>query len=139
MKDTGKTRVASCSCRGVQLVLTGEPRRVYACSCLECQRCTGTAFAYRAIYDDAAILSQQGETRSWRRKGPSAGWLEQTFCTACGSIVFMRAEALRDALSVSVGCLEDQDFPPPETLHWSDRQHRWLSLDGLHAAGFSGH
>lgn len=129
MDKAGPTRTATCSCRGVELVLSGEPRRVYACSCRECQRCTGSAFSYRAIYPDAAIVSQRGETRSWRRTGSSGQWLEQTFCPHCGSVVFMRAEALKDALSVSAGCLEDPDFPPPQRLHWPERKHRWLCLE----------
>ncbi|MFC4171338.1 GFA family protein [Microvirga sp. GCM10011540] len=131
MYDAGQTRVAACSCRSVELVLAGEPRRVYACSCLECQRCTGSAFSYRAIYPDAAILSQKGETRSWRRSGSSGQWLEQHFCTTCGSVVFMRAEALKDALSVSAGCLEDEQYPAPQVLHWPERKHRWLCLEGV--------
>jgi hypothetical protein len=133
---SGQTRrTATCSCRAVELVLAGEPRRVYACSCLECQRCTGSAFSYRAIYADSAVVSKKGEIRSWRRSGSSGQWLEQTFCTACGSVVFMRAEALKDALSVSVGCLEDRDFPAPQMLHWPDRKHRWLCLEGMPDAG----
>ncbi|HKU96077.1 MAG TPA: GFA family protein [Vineibacter sp.] len=131
MPSAETTRTAACACRRVQLVLAGEPRRVYACSCLECQRCTGSAFSYRAIYPDAAVVSQKGRTRSWRRPGSSGRWLEQTFCPSCGSIIFMRAEVLKEALSVSAGCLEDQAFPPPRTLHWPDRKHHWLCLDGV--------
>lgn len=121
-----KLRTARCSCRKVELVCAGEPRRVYACACIECQRCTGTAFAYRAIYPDTAIVAQEGETRSWRRQGESGAWLEQHFCIECGSVVFMRAETLKDAVSVSAGCFEDPDFPPPQKLHWPERRHRWL-------------
>ena len=131
MRD-GKTRQrATCSCREVELVLAGEPRRVYACSCLECQRCTGAAFSYRAIYADSAIVARKGETKSWRRNGSSGQWLEQTFCTTCGSIVFMRAEGLTEALSVSVGCLEDLEFLAPAILHWPNRKHKWLCLEGV--------
>ncbi|MCX8569921.1 GFA family protein [Aminobacter sp. MET-1] len=101
---------------------------------MECQRCTGAAFSYRAIYADSAVVSQEGETRSWRRTGSSGQWLEQTFCTTCGSVVFMRAEALTGALSVSVGCLEDQEFPAPTKLHWPGRRHRWLCLEGVSEA-----
>lgn len=131
MRDMMMTRTATCSCRRVELVLAGEPRRVYGCSCMECQRCTGSAFSYRAIYAESAIVSKKGETRSWRRTGSSGQWLEQAFCTVCGSVVLMRAEALKDALSVSVGCLEDRDFPAPQMLHWPDRKHRWLCLEGV--------
>ena len=130
-----RTRTAACSCRGVELVLAGEPRRVYACSCLECQRCTGSTFSYRAIYADSAIASRKGETRTWRRTGTSGQWLEQEFCTTCGSVVLMRAEALKDAISGSAGCLEDLDFPPPQLLHWAERKHRWLCLEGIETAG----
>ncbi|MCW4181519.1 GFA family protein, partial [Burkholderia cenocepacia] len=67
MQAEVRKRTAACSCRGVELILAGEPRRVYACSCLECQRCTGSAFSYRAIYAESAIVSRKGETRTWRR------------------------------------------------------------------------
>jgi hypothetical protein len=131
MPDELRTRTATCSCRGVELVLAGEPRRVYACSCLECQRATGSAFAYRAIYADSAVLSMKGETKSWRRAGSSGQWLEQTFCTTCGSLVYMRAEGLKGALSVSAGCLEDPEYSAPQMLHWAQRKHRWLALPGV--------
>jgi len=131
MLDGERTRTAACSCRSVELVLAGEPRRVYACSCIECQRCTGSAFSYRAIYADSALLSQKGRTRSWRRTGSSGQWLEQNFCPTCGSVVFMRAEALTGALSVSAGCLEDKEFPTPQILHWPNRKPQWLCLQGV--------
>jgi hypothetical protein len=124
-------REAACSCRKVVLVCAGEPRRVYACACSECQRCTGTAFSYRAIYPDAAVVHQAGKTRSWRRIGQSGGWLEQHFCVDCGSVIFMRAEALKEAISVSVGCFEDPDFARPQKLHWASRRHRWLHLEDV--------
>lgn len=131
MQAEARMRTAACSCRGVEVVLAGEPRRVYACSCLECQRCTGSAFSYRAIYADSAVVGQKGETRTWRRTGTSGQWLEQEFCTRCGSVVLMRAEALKEAISVSAGCLEDRDFAAPQLLHWAERKHRWLCLQDI--------
>lgn len=137
MHSPRNRRTAACACRRVELVLLGEPRRVYGCSCLECQRSTGSAFSYRAIYADSAVVDQRGETRSWRRAGASGQWLEQAFCPTCGSIVFMRAEALKEALSVSVGCLEDPGFPAPQQIHWPDKRHRWLCLAGVPDAELS--
>jgi len=46
----------------------------------------------------------------------------------------MRAEALKEAISVSVGCFEDPDFVPPQKLHWPDRRHRWLHLGNVQDA-----
>jgi hypothetical protein len=65
----------------------------------------------------------------------SGGWLEQHFCPHCGSVVFMTAEALKNGISVSVGCMEDPDFPPPQMLHWPQRKHRWLCLENVPEAG----
>jgi hypothetical protein len=90
-----KLRRATCSCRQVELICCGEPRRVYACSCVECHRCTGTAFSYRAIYTDAAVATRRGKTRSWRRTGGSGAWLEQHFCVECGLVVFMAPKRSR--------------------------------------------
>jgi hypothetical protein len=85
---------------------------VYACSCLERQRCTGTAFSYWAIYTDVAVVARRGKPKSWRRAGQSGAWLERV-----RDGVFMGAEALKDEISVSVGCLEDLDLPPPQMFH----------------------
>ena len=126
-----RLRTASCSCGAVELELHGEPRSVYACACNECQRCTGTAFAYRAIYSDTAIAGRKGNTRAWRRNGTSGRWLEQHFCGDCGSIIFMSAEALTGAISVSVGCFGEAEFPPPKMLHWPERRHHWLCLEAI--------
>lgn len=49
----------------------------------------------------------------------------------CGTIIFMRAEALESARSVSVGCFEDPDFAIPQMLHWPNRKHRWLRINGV--------
>ena len=49
----------------------------------------------------------------------------------------MRAEGLIDALSVSVGCLENPEFPAPIMLHWPNRKHKWLCLEGVPEADIS--
>lgn len=121
-----KTRTARCGCGGLVITVAGEPRSVYACACLECQRATGTAFSYRAIFVDGAVVSVEGERRTWRRTGDAGRWVEQTFCPSCGALVFMTGEGLPGAVSVSVGGFTDPDFAPPSTLHRARRKHRWF-------------
>lgn len=126
-----RLRTARCACGQLQLTLAGPPRRAYACACLECQRATGSAFAWRAIYPEDSILERAGEPRLWRRTGTSGAWLEQAFCPNCGVILYMTAEGLQGAVSVSAGAFADRDFPPPVTLHWSERRAPWLCLEGV--------
>ncbi|RCS22906.1 aldehyde-activating protein [Phyllobacterium salinisoli] len=121
-------RTASCACGNLKITVTGDPARVYACACLECQRATGSAFAYRARFQKAAIVHIEGERRAWRRGSNAGRWIEQTFCPTCGTLVYMEGEALPDAVVVSVGCFADPAFPPPAALFWASRRHDWYDL-----------
>jgi hypothetical protein len=129
---TARTRTASCACGGLKLTLAGEPTSVYACACQECQRATGSAFAYRAKYPKTAIMDVTGERRSWRRGSDAGRWIEQTFCPTCGTLLFMEGEVIPNDIVVSVGCFIDSDFAPPAALFWSGRRHGWYQLaDGI--------
>ncbi len=120
-----RQRAANCGCRRLRLTVSGEPRRVYLCACSECRRATGSAFAYRAIFAESAIVAVEGETSVWRRASDSGRWIEQIFCPQCGGLVFMRAEALPGAISVSVGSFADPDFPAPQAVHNLSHQPGW--------------
>jgi hypothetical protein len=121
-------RVARCSCGGLSLHLSGDPRRIYGCACIECQRATGTAFAYRAIFADEAVREVVGEVRSWRRISDVGRWIDQHFCPGCGTLLYMSAEALPGAISVSMGCFVERDFPAPAAIHNLHRAAPWLDL-----------
>jgi hypothetical protein len=52
------SRTASCSCGGLRAECIGEPARIGACHCTECQRRTGSAFGVAAYFSrDQVILS----------------------------------------------------------------------------------
>lgn len=123
-----RRRVASCGCRRLRLSVSGEPRHVYLCACGECQRATGSAFAWRAIFPDSAIVALEGESSVWRRGSDAGRWIEQVFCPGCGGLVYMRAEALTGAISVSVGTFADPGFPPPAAIHNRSQRPSWYCL-----------
>ena len=124
-------RTARCSCGALSLHLSGEPRRVYGCACLECQRATGTVFAYRAIFADEAVGETVGAVRSWRRISDAGRWIDQHFCPGCGTLLYMTAEALPGAISVSMGCFLERDCPPPAAIHNLHRAPSWLALEAF--------
>lgn len=121
-----KTRMARCGCGRLAITVAGEPRSVYACACVECQRATGSASSYRAVFVDDAVVEVEGERRTWRRIGDAGRWVEQTFCPTCGALVFMTGEGLPGAVSVSVGGFADPEFAPPATLFRARSKHRWF-------------
>lgn len=122
------SRTASCACGSLKLTVAGKPAGVYACGCLECQRATGTAFAWRARFAKAALRSVDGERRTWRRSSDAGRWIEQVFCPTCGTLLYMEAEAIPDDFVVSAGCFGDPAFPPPASFFWARRRHDWYGL-----------
>ena len=125
MAEESGARTASCACGACAVHVSGAPRSIYGCSCAACQRTTGSVFAYRAIYSLAAVQAIQGDLRSWRRTGDSGRWLDQFFCPVCGVILYMTAEAMPGAISVSVGCFGDPSFAAPATVHHLDSAPGW--------------
>jgi hypothetical protein len=120
-------RTASCGCGNLTVTTRGDPCEVHACSCLNCQRESGSAFSYCAVFPDDAV-SISGERRVWRRNVDSGRWLESEFCPTCGGAVISRSEHSPGTIGVAVGCYGDPDFPKPEQLVWASRRHRWLDF-----------
>lgn len=126
-KDNGAVvRTASCSCGSLKVTVSGPPVEVYACSCLECQLASGSVFTYAAVFRDAAVMSIEGEYRSWRRGSDSGRWVESSFCPTCGSPVMGRTEATPGFLQVSAGSFADPSFASPVKLYWASMRHHWL-------------
>lgn len=126
--DKESIKEARCGCGQFSIALRGGPERVYACACTDCQRATGSAFAYRAMYQEAAIVSKTGDTMVWHRSEGPGTWIENVSCARCGTLVYQRGDKLRGKVSVSVGCFTDMHFPPPAAIYFASRAHSWLQL-----------
>jgi hypothetical protein len=119
--------VASCACGNLTVTARGEPVEVYLCSCTDCQRGSGSAFSYAAIFPESAV-SIAGESRQYRQQGDSGRFVDSFFCPTCGTAVLFRAEGLLGTLGVPVGCFADPSFARPSKLFWASRRHHWLEL-----------
>ena len=126
-----RKRIAACGCGRLTVTARGEPVEVYACSCHDCQRRSGSAFTYAALFSDGAVAIS-GEHKRFRRTAESGRWIETQFCPTCGMTVLFRGEALPDLVGIAVGCFADADFPQPRRLYWASRRHGWLDVpDGI--------
>jgi len=120
-------KTASCICGGLAVTVTAPPQMVHACSCLDCQRGTGSAFSYSGFFaEDAVTVS--GEVRSYRRSTEAGRWQEMDFCPVCGVCVFYRLQVLPKIIGVSVGCFADPSFGKPEKLFWASRRPHWFDV-----------
>lgn len=107
-----KTRIAACLCGGLTARVAGAPRDVYVCACRNCQKKSGSAFTYAAIFS-AAEVSVAGAHKQYRYTGDSGRWIENNFCPTCGGFVFFTAQGFPDFIGINVGALDDQDFDSP--------------------------
>jgi hypothetical protein len=120
-------RTASCLCGNLKAIARGEPEAVYLCSCLDCQRRSGSAFTYAAIYMESAVTTS-GEWSTYHRTGDAGRYVDTYFCPVCGVSVFFHAEGLPGRVGITAGCFADPDFAQPTRLDWASRHHHWLDL-----------
>ena len=122
-------RVATCRCGQLRATCTGEPVRVSACHCHNCQRRSGSAFAAQARFR-AEEVAVSGDERVWEASGDGGGVAAFHFCPECGSTLYYRAAAFPDLIAVAVGAFADRTFPPPHYSAFEDRKHPWVEIAG---------
>lgn len=97
-----------CVCGAVRYVALGEPERVTVCHCTWCQRRTGSAFGIEAVFrTDAVSLTGDG-LRTYRHVSDESGrWLDQAFCSRCGSNIGFTLEAVPGIRTLAAGTFDD--------------------------------
>ena len=100
------------------------------CSCLECQKLTGSTFFHHGYWVKSTVQRISGKSASWRRRSDGGRWVESYFCSACGSSVYSFAEFDRDAICISIGSFADPLFPSPQYSIWERHKHPWVRVPG---------
>jgi len=120
-------RTAACSCGQLAVTIAGDPEFHGLCSCLECQKSSGSAFSYSGYWPKSAVRSIRGDSTRWRRIAESGRWNDTHFCPTCGSAVYWYSEAVPDMINVAIGNFGDPGFPPPAYHVWSSSKHAWVT------------
>jgi hypothetical protein len=108
-------------------VCEGEPVRISACHCLDCQRRTGGVFSIQAHWPEAQV-TLSGEAREFTRHGDEGYWGTFSFCPACGGTVWYRIERRPGVVSIPVGAFADPAFPEPRVSVREERRHPWVAF-----------
>jgi hypothetical protein len=120
-------RVATCSCSQLRVTANGEPDVVVACSCIACQRRTGSPYGVGAYFTRDNIQPVEGEFKSYQRETDSGRSFTTNFCPQCGTSVFWELEMRPDHIGIAVGCFGDSDFPGPVRAVWAETRHDWVA------------
>jgi hypothetical protein len=123
------TRMAECACGALKVKVEGEPLAVGLCSCIQCQKRTGSAISVSAYFLKDNVQPISGTYNTFVRPGDSGAKLTIYFCPTCGSSIFWEGGYSNpDFRGVAVGCFADPSFPPPQTFFFSSNKPSWLSL-----------
>ena len=113
----------------------GEPVRVSACHCLDCQRRSGSAFAAQARWPEERV-ELSGDFAEWSRTGESGSRATFRFCPHCGGTIAYSSDALPGLVAIPLGTLAGTDLPPPDYSVFEGRKHRWVEVTGDGVAHF---
>lgn len=121
-------RTATCSCGQVAVTVRGDPKMHGICSCLECQKQTGSTFSHQGYWPKSAVQRIAGPTTAWRRSSDAGRWVDTHFCPVCGSAVYFYVEFDPDAICIAIGNFADPGFPPPQYSVWQRHKHPWIQV-----------
>ena len=82
-----QTRVATCACGQLRATCEGEPQRVGVCSCIQCQKRSGSAFSVNSFFECEQV-KVEGEAKRFTRGSDAGRTLDFSFCPECGSTVY---------------------------------------------------
>jgi len=92
-----------CQCGAVRFCTVGVPVRALACHCTACKLRTGAAYGIGVYYNESDIEFHQGEMSKYRFSSDTSGrWIQNEFCTQCGSTVTWTLE-MRPGLRAIAG------------------------------------
>lgn len=123
---------ASCACGRVEMTVSGTVVSMLMCSCLDCQRATGSGHATVALVP-APALRLVGQTKSFDRPSDSGATFTRHFCPECGTPLYGRSSRAPDVRMIPVGFFAGQTewFEPNQLIFARSRQEWDLIADHL--------
>lgn len=120
------TRTASCQCGLLRLTVEGEPAFISACSCMRCQKRSGSLFSLSSRWKSNQVKGRTGNSLTFNRKGASGGNVQCVLCPICGSTVSTSLERLPDLIVIPVGRFADPTFSAPTVAVWCESELEWV-------------
>jgi hypothetical protein len=101
----------ACVCGAVRYVAHGDPERVTVCHCTWCQRRTGSAFGVEAVFRTEHVALVGDTLRKYRHFSDESGrWLDQQFCSRCGTNIGLTLEAVPGIRTIAAGTFDDPSW-----------------------------
>lgn len=116
---------ARCACDRVQMSVRGPVVSMLMCSCLDCQRATGSGHASVALVP-AEALTVTGDNKAFDRPSDSGATFTRYFCPECGTPLYGHSSRAPDIRMVAVGFFAGQnDWYEPNQLIFARSRQAW--------------
>jgi hypothetical protein len=123
-REMAERHEGGCVCGALRYVAHGDPQRVTICHCTWCQRRTGSAFGIEAVFAIEAVTIAGDTLRTYRHISDLSGrWLDQHFCSRCGTKIGLTVEAVPEIRSIAAGTFDD-----PSWIKRDKQQFRYIFL-----------
>lgn len=116
---------ARCACGRVEMSVHGQVVSMLMCSCLDCQRATGSGHASVALVP-AEALSVSGASKTFDRPSDSGATFTRHFCPDCGTPLYGCSSRAPDIRMIPVGFFAGQNaWYNPNQLIFARSQQAW--------------
>ncbi len=113
------THTGRCHCGAIHYEVSGEPRWVSVCHCVDCRRSAGAPMVAWAIFGEAQMKVTKGQPKVRN----SSGTAMRSFCGDCGcGLFYTNAVILPGLVDVQSSTLDDPDaFAPTKQIQVAER------------------
>ena len=119
-------QTGGCQCGKLRYEITEEPRSVYTCHCLDCQRLTSSAFSLGVVVPETGFRLMGIEPRPLSRTADSGRVSVRLVCPECGSWVCGTPRG--GEVRVRGGTFADTSWLRPSRHIWTRRKQAWVTL-----------
>ena len=124
-----RERHARCGCGAFTATAVGEPVEVLACSCLNCQRESGSAFALNAMIEADRVKLVKGQPEIITVPTLSGKGQKFARCPKCRIALWSNYAGAGDAIRfVRIGTLDNPDLLPPDIHIYTASKQPWVIL-----------
>ena len=116
-----------CHCGAVRYKLTGEPKMMVNCHCLNCQKSSGSGHVFHLGFAADQLLVA-GETRSFQYTGGSGSQVTLQFCPNCGTNLFGSPEIMPGFQTLRGATLDDSSSFAPQLTVYQKSCQSWDSV-----------
>ncbi|KAJ6581783.1 Mss4-like protein [Mycena capillaripes] len=124
-------RLGSCLCRKVRFKVVGDPFSYAVCHCINCKKFSGSAFMTNAFFshDNITVIEGQELVRKYHDNNTTSGnTLTRSFCSECGTSLFLSSPTKTDWISVCPASVDDSQSWPPRRESRPDAKLPWVNL-----------